>query len=99
MAFIDADEYFVLMNSSYSSLPDLLRQYEEYGGLGVNWMMFGSSNHDKVPAGSVLQSYDMCLPTEPPSAHVLHVKVPYQIQHNLSSLIVWLLKDMPNACQ
>lgn len=26
-----------------SSLPAVLRDYEAYGGLGVNWRMFGSS--------------------------------------------------------
>jgi hypothetical protein len=42
MAFIDVDEFLVLRDGT-SSVPALLRDYEQYGGLVVNWVMFGSS--------------------------------------------------------
>lgn len=35
-AYIDADEFFVLTDGT-PDLPSLLRDYERYGGLGVNW--------------------------------------------------------------
>ena len=32
IVFIDIDEYVVLHNPRYKQLPDLLRNYEQYGG-------------------------------------------------------------------
>ena len=31
--------------------------YEAYGGLGVNWVVFGSSGHLRRPAGGTIPSY------------------------------------------
>lgn len=41
-AYIDIDEFFVFYDST-PDLPTLLHEYEGYGGLAVNWRMFGSS--------------------------------------------------------
>ena len=51
-AFIDTDEFLVLTGGSEGGdagaaagqkpLEQLLRGYEQYGGLVVNWRMFGS---------------------------------------------------------
>ena len=42
-AFIDADEFIVPAGADRpADLPALLRRYERYGGLGLNWRMFGS---------------------------------------------------------
>ena len=46
-AFIDVDEFLVIMDDS-PDLPSLLRDYEGYGGLAVNWRMFGSSEAGEV---------------------------------------------------
>ena len=42
MAFVDTDEFFVLMDTRMASLPDLLQEYEEFGGLAVNWQVFNT---------------------------------------------------------
>jgi hypothetical protein len=34
-----------------------LQDYESYGGLGVNWVMFGSSGHKTRPKGGTIASY------------------------------------------
>mgnify|MGYP001047812532 CR=1 FL=1 len=39
---LDADEYVMIMDGS-ASLPAVLRRYEGYGALAVNWRLFGSS--------------------------------------------------------
>lgn len=39
MAFVDTDEFFVIMDPSVATLPDLLQQYEGHGGLAVNWQV------------------------------------------------------------
>lgn len=33
------------------SLPEFLNKYKDYGGVVVNWMLFGSSGHVKRPPG------------------------------------------------
>lgn len=57
IAFIDADEFIVTKNSC--SIPSILRRYEKYGALTLNWMMFGSSGLLHHPK-SVIQSYYNC---------------------------------------
>jgi hypothetical protein len=37
MAFIDADEFFVLRDARAPDLPALLAEYEQFGALAVNW--------------------------------------------------------------
>lgn len=44
IGFIDMDE-FIVPKSTNGDLKSFLRGYEQYGGLGINWMMFGSSGH------------------------------------------------------
>ena len=45
------DEFLVVMDGS-PDLPSLLREYEGYGGLAVNWRMFGSSERLAVPSSA-----------------------------------------------
>ncbi|EFN58057.1 hypothetical protein CHLNCDRAFT_142313 [Chlorella variabilis] len=58
MAYIDIDEFFVFYDST-PDLPTLLHEYEGYGGLAVNWRMFGSSGHKKKQ-GNTLRAYTKC---------------------------------------
>jgi hypothetical protein len=55
IAFIDLDEF--LFSPEGTPLPRLLREYEEFPGVGVNWAVFGSSGHRTRPPGLVLESY------------------------------------------
>ncbi len=59
MAFIDVDEFIVLKDRT-KSIPDVLRIYEHFGGLVLNWRIFGSSGHRIRPQNGVLASYNMC---------------------------------------
>lgn len=58
IAFIDVDEYLVATNNR--TLPEVLSAYEEYGGLVVNWNLFGSSGHISRPKGKVVDNYRKC---------------------------------------
>lgn len=51
----DVDEFVVLLQ--HSDIRQLLSGYENYGGLGIPWSMYGSSGHIKRPEGSVKNSY------------------------------------------
>jgi hypothetical protein len=54
IAFIDIDEFLKPISKS---LPEVLKNYEEFGGLGVNWLIYGSSGHDRRPDGGILENY------------------------------------------
>jgi hypothetical protein len=55
IAFIDLDEF--LFSPLGRSLPDVLREYEQWPGVGVNWAVFGTSGHLTKPQGLVIESY------------------------------------------
>ncbi len=59
IAFIDVDEFIVLKDKT-KSIPDILKNYEEFGGLAINWKLFTSSGHITRPEGGVLANYNMC---------------------------------------
>lgn len=47
LAIIDTDEFLVSLKAS--DLKTLLKSYEPYGGLAINWQLFGTSNVEKIP--------------------------------------------------
>jgi hypothetical protein len=55
VGFIDTDEFIVPKNG-VKSVKDFLKDYENYGGLGINWRCFGSSGHTKKQT-SIIESY------------------------------------------
>ncbi|GAB4813787.1 hypothetical protein N2152v2_000833 [Parachlorella kessleri] len=70
LGFVDADEYVMVMDGS-ADLPTVLRRYEGYGGLAINWRLFGSSGLLERPTRGVLQSFTACTaPAYPENIHV-----------------------------
>ena len=61
IGFIDTDEFIVTANPS-ASIPLILSQYEQFGGLALSWMSFGSSGHIRRPVGGVIANYQWCFP-------------------------------------
>jgi glycosyl transferase family 92 len=57
IAFIDIDEF--LFSPTGDSVADLLRDFEDWPGVGVNWAMFSHSGHRTAPDGLVIESYSM----------------------------------------
>ncbi|MFC3652667.1 glycosyltransferase family 92 protein [Dyella humi] len=55
IAFIDVDEFLFSPNATL--LPDVLAEYADHPGVGVNWVMFGSAGHTHKPTGGVLENY------------------------------------------
>jgi hypothetical protein len=51
----DVDEFLVLLQ--HKNINEFLVNYENYGGLGIPWSMYGSSGHIKKPVGSVKDNY------------------------------------------
>jgi len=54
-AVIAVDQFIVLLRDK--SINDLLADYEQYGGLSINWSVYGSSGHIKRPEGLVKDNY------------------------------------------
>ena len=54
LALIDADEFLFSMKGT---MPEQLKAYEQYPGIGVNWLMYGPNGHDSRPEGLVMDAY------------------------------------------
>jgi len=63
IACIDIDE-FIVLKTKQKNINDFLINYEDYGGLGINWLMFGSSNLKNSPETGVLKNYVYRAPYE-----------------------------------
>jgi hypothetical protein len=55
IAFIDVDEF--LFSPTGRPVPEILRDYEEFPGVAVNCLQFGTSGHQAPPAGLVIENY------------------------------------------
>lgn len=57
IAFIDLDEFLFAPNAE--TLTGVLKEYEGFPGIVVNWQVYGSSGHKKKPAGLVIENFTM----------------------------------------
>jgi Glycosyltransferase family 92 len=55
IAFVDVDEF--LFSPNGTRLPELLADFEQHPGVGVNCALFGPSGHEIRPPGLVTESY------------------------------------------
>lgn len=55
IAFIDLDEF--LFAPDGVALPERLREYDQFGGVCVNWVAYGSSGHERRPEGLVIENF------------------------------------------
>lgn len=51
-AFIDLDEFLLPMR--HGNLHEVLKDYEDYAGLAINWQLFGTSGVQSLPADQLL---------------------------------------------
>ena len=58
MLYLDADEYLILPLDN--NVDTFLEKYKTYQQIGINWLMFGSNNHNKTPEGGLLKNYTKC---------------------------------------
>jgi hypothetical protein len=59
VAFIDTDE-FLFPSTSNQLLPAMLKNYEEFGGVCVNWQLFGTSGIGKLKYKELLIEKLVC---------------------------------------
>ena len=58
LAYIDLDEFIVPVKGY--SLTKVLKEYEDYPGVGINWVMYDSNGHIEKPKGGVIENYIRC---------------------------------------
>jgi hypothetical protein len=67
MLYLDADEYINL--NRFNNIKDFLEYFKEADSIGINWLMFGSSNHISQPKGLLTENF-----TKSVSTLDMHVK-------------------------
>jgi glycosyl transferase family 92 len=55
IAFIDIDEF--IFSHTGRPVPEVLKEYERWPAVGVNWAAFGTSGHVEKPPGLVVECY------------------------------------------
>ncbi len=68
IGLLDIDEYIVLLEQE-TNINNYLKRYEDYDGLCLHWLMFGSNNH-KTKQQSTIQSYTQSCPSNLANIHV-----------------------------
>lgn len=82
VAFIDIDEFLFPVQKNY--VPEFLQDYEAFGAVCVNWLMFGTSNVDAIPSNSLsIEALTMCNFFYPPNIHVKSIVQPERIRYML----------------
>lgn len=79
IAFIDVDEF--LIPKKHNDLRMILADYEDFGGLGVHWVEFGSSGHLTRPRGMQLRNYVYRFPLGcPKNTHIKSIVQPAKVK-------------------
>ena len=57
LIIVDGDEYILPKKDSHKSIRNFLKDYKDYHAVGINWVMFGTSFHDKIQPGFLVDNY------------------------------------------
>jgi len=79
-ALLDADEFLVPQQTMW--LPKLLQRYERYGGLVVNWRMFGTGGVAEVPPHKTMIE-TLTRSSAKSLGHNHHIKSIVQLRHTV----------------
>jgi hypothetical protein len=83
MGFIDTDEF--LVPKTTLDLKELLKEYEQYGGLAISSLFFGSSGHKVRPAVGQIAAYTR------------RTHATFKENELVKSIVQPRLADMPNS--
>ncbi len=76
---IDTDEF--VFSPESKSLPAVLKDYIHYPGVGVNWVVYGTSEVIKAPAGQMLKHLVMRAPLDyAPNHHIKTIVQPTYVK-------------------
>jgi len=57
LIIVDGDEYILPKKDNHKSIRDFLKDYKDYHAIGINWVMFGTSFHDEIQQGFLIDNY------------------------------------------
>ncbi len=69
LAIIDTDEFIIPMQSD--NLVEGLQEFEEFGGIQINWQCYGTSNIEQIPEDALI-------------TELLVMKAPYDHEKNIN---------------
>jgi len=55
LIIVDGDEF--ILSKKHFSLRDFLKEYKDYHVICINWVMYGSSHHEKKQDGFIIDKY------------------------------------------
>ena len=58
LIIVDGDEF--ILPKKHITIRNFLDEYENFDAIGINWMMFGSSFHEKIQPGFMINNYRLC---------------------------------------
>ena len=101
-AFIDLDEFICPVKNK--NLVELLKDYTQYGGLAINWQLYGTSNRQSLEEGELLtEALVYKMPTDHQNHHVVKCIVqPSRVEsitdpHSFSIVLVIALSILIEA--
>jgi hypothetical protein len=77
LCIIDGDEY--ILPKIHMSLRDFLSEYDNYHAIGINWVLFGTSFHEKKKEGFIIDNYRYC--SNKQDKHIKSIFKPQYIKH------------------
>ncbi len=78
LAFLDVDEF--LVPRRFASVQALLYEYEEYGGLGINWVCYGSNGYVDHPPAPIIGRLTRRFPlSDPRNQHIKTIVQPRRV--------------------
>jgi hypothetical protein len=78
IAFLDLDEY--LFSPTGRKVSELLPEYEDANGVGVNCLVFGTSGHETPPPGLLLENYTRRTDFEPRNRTIKSIVNPVRVR-------------------
>lgn len=81
VAFFDVDEFLVL--KKHKNIKEFLKDYSDFDAIGINWVLFGNNNHNKVDSEySLIKRF-----TKRQSNVNQHIKSIIKMNKNLNMII------------
>lgn len=84
IAFIDIDEFIVLLDTKKLNIKEYLKNYEEFDAVALNWLQFGPSGH-KTKQKSVIYSYTKACFSAESNKHVKCIVKPSKINQRVGN--------------
>ena len=78
--YIDVDEFIIL--NKHNQISELLKEYDSFGGLCLNWKLYTAGGHVVKPLEPVMKAYKEYLPLS--SAVNKHIKTILQPRYTLT---------------